>query len=171
MTSVLTAMPGRWGLSLTLLGFLLGGCQSAAVVSPSTIAADPASASIATLAVPVSRAENRAASLTNKRSAYYYTQTHRNDHPEHAYFRGFDIAGRQIFSDYRINIDGRLLDPQTAAVAVQPDVLLRRYPNGVTEELRLFDDQDVVEVDVTGAATKDITLELLGDTITPRRVE
>jgi HSP20 family molecular chaperone IbpA len=41
----------------------------------------------------------------------------------------------------------------------------------VTEELRLFDDQDVVEVDVTGAATKDITLELLGDTITPRRVE
>lgn len=155
---------------------LLGACQVApdrhAAPEPASNAAkENARASIATLAVPVSRAENRAVSFTNKRSAYYYTQTHRNDHPEHAYFRGFNIAGRRIFSDYRISVAGRPLDRQGAAVTVRPDVLLRRYPNGVTEALRLFDDQDVVEIEVTGTASRDVGLELLGDTITPQGTE
>ena len=155
---------------------LLGACQLApgpqAAPEPAGNAAEEsAGASIASLAVPVSRAGNRAVSFTNKRSAYYYTQTHRNDHPEHAYFRGLNIAGRRIFSDCRISVGGQPLDPETAAVTVRPDVLLRRYPNGVTEALRLFDDQDVVQVEVTGAANTDMTLELLGDTITPQGLE
>jgi len=52
------------------------------------------------LAVPVSPGDNRAVSFTNKQSAYYYTQTHRNSHPEHAWYRGLNIAGRRIFNDY-----------------------------------------------------------------------
>jgi uncharacterized protein YfaS (alpha-2-macroglobulin family) len=68
------------------------------------------------LAIPVSAVENRAVSFTNKRSAYYYTQTHRNDHPEHAYFRGFNIAGRRIFSDYRLTVDGK-----ARTITVRPD--------------------------------------------------
>ena len=171
MTARPNLLPGRWRASFALLGILLGGCQTIPDVSPHAADVDPGSASLATLAVPVSRAENRAVSFTNKRSAYYYTQTHRNDHPEHAYFRGFNIAGRRVFSEYRIRIDGQPLDPQTAAVTVQPDVLLRHYPSGVTEALRLFDGQDVVEVEVTGTGNSDIALELVGDTITPQRAE
>lgn len=91
------------------------------------------------LAIPVSRAENRAVSFTNKRSAYYYTQTHRNDHPEHAWFRGLNIAGRRVFNDYQILVDGVALDPATAQAVVRPDALVRVYPNGVAETLRLFD--------------------------------
>ena len=57
------------------------------------------------------------------------------------------------------------LDPQTATVIVRPDALIRTYPQGITETLRLFDGQDVVEVEVRGAKG-DVTLQLSGDTVT-----
>ncbi len=120
------------------------------------------------LSVPVSAAENRAVSFTNKRSAFYYTQTHRNDHPEHAYFRGFNIAGRRIFGEYRLYAGEQLLEPLTATVVVRPDALVRRYPQGVTETLRLFDRQDALEIEIEIAANTAarLRLELDGDTLT-----
>jgi glycogen debranching enzyme len=118
------------------------------------------------LALPVSREANRAVVFSNKRSAFYYTQTHRNDHPEHAYFRGFNIAGRRVFNDYTLSIDGRPLDPSLAtAVTVQPDVLLRRHPGGLVESLRLFDGRDLVQIELQGA-TGDVRLTLAGDQLT-----
>jgi glycogen debranching enzyme len=142
---------------------LLAACYS----MPEQPAAPPTAhaVSLDSLAIPVSAEENRAVSFTNKRSAFYYTQTHRNDHPEHAFFRGFNIAGRRIFSDYRLIGAGTTLDPQTATVIVRPDALIRTYPQGITEALRLFDGQDVVEVEVRGAKG-DVTLQLSGDTVT-----
>jgi len=117
------------------------------------------------LGIPVSANENRAVSFTNKRSAFYYTQTHRNDHPEHAFFRGFNSAGRRIFSDYRLIVAGAGLDPQTATVVVRPDALIRDYPAGITETLRLFDGRDVLAVEISGASG-DVALQLSGDTVT-----
>ena len=78
----------------------LGACRSMA----GQPAAPPTAHVVSrdSLVIPVSADENRAASFTNKRPAFYYTQTHRNDHPEHAFFRGFTIAGRRIVSDYRL---------------------------------------------------------------------
>lgn len=117
------------------------------------------------LAVAVTRTANRAVSFTNRRSAFYYTQTHVNDHPEHAWFRGLSIAGRRIFSDYRIAVAGEVLDPALAsAVVVRPDELRRTYPSGVTETLHLYDDRDVVGVEVTGAHG-DAALTLAGDMV------
>ena len=146
----------------TAAALLLGACQSAPPqpASPSTSRAAP----LDSLAMPVSVQENRAVSFTNKRSAFYYTQTHRNDHPEHAYFRGFNIAGRRIFSDYQLVVADTALDPLTATVVIKPDALVRTYPQGITETLRLFDGQDVVEVEV-GGARSDVTLKLTGDTV------
>jgi glycogen debranching enzyme len=118
------------------------------------------------MALPVSRAANRAVVFSNKRSAFYYTQTHRNDHPEHAYFRGFNIAGRRVFNDYTLSIDGRPLDPSLAtAVTVQPDVLLRRHPGGLVETVRLFDGRDLVQIELQGA-TGEVRLALEGDQLT-----
>ncbi len=119
---------------------------------------------LASLTVPVAAEDNRAVVFTNKRSAYYYTQTHRNTHVEHAAFRGFHIAGRGIFSEYRLSVNGTALDPSTARAAVSPDALVRAYPNGTTEMLRLFDDRDLVEVAVIGVAGA-VRLELVGDQI------
>ena len=103
---------------------------------------------VESLAIPVSAAENRAVSFTNKRSAFYYTQTHRNDHPEHAYFRGYNIAGRRIFGGYRLYQGEQLARAAAATVVVQPDALVRRYPQGVTATLRLFDRQDALEIEI-----------------------
>ena len=141
---------------------LLAACHS----MPERSASSPTTGAVTldSLAIPVSAEENRAVSFTNKRSAFYYTQTHRNDHPEHAYFRGFNIGGRRIFSDYRLALAGDALDPQTATVIVRPDALIRTYPQGITETLRLFDGQDVVEVEVSGA-NGDVRLQLSGDTV------
>ncbi|MBK6350911.1 MAG: hypothetical protein IPF50_14440 [Proteobacteria bacterium] len=142
---------------------LLAACHS--MPDQSASSATAGAVTLDSLAIPVSAEENRAVSFTNKRSAFYYTQTHRNDHPEHAYFRGFNIAGRRVFSDYWLIVAGAALDPQTATVIVRPDALIRTYPQGVTETLRLFDGQDVIEVAVDGAKG-DVTLQLSGDTVT-----
>lgn len=141
---------------------LLAACHS--MPDQSASSATAGAVTLDSLAIPVSAEENRAVSFTNKRSAYYYTQTHRNEHPEHAHFRGFNIAGRRIFSDYWLIVAGAALDPQTATVIVRPDALIRTYPQGITETLRLFDGQDVVEVEVSGAKD-DVTLQLSGDTV------
>jgi glycogen debranching enzyme len=123
------------------------------------------SPTLESLELPVMRAANRAVSFTNRRSAFYYTQTHVNDHPEHAWFRGLSIAGRRIFSDYRITVAGEVLDPaRSSAVIVRPDQLLRAYPSGITEILRLYDDRDIVGIEVTGALG-DAVLTLSGDMV------
>jgi glycogen debranching enzyme len=144
---------------------VLGGCQlPAPPLEPSPLATT--TAALDELAVAVPATANRAVSFTNKRSAFYYTQTHANDHPEHAWFRGYNIAGRRIFGEYRVRVGEQVLDPSTAQVIVRPDVLLRTYPSSVTESLRLFDDEDVVEVEVAGTPAQSVTLELMGDTLT-----
>ena len=103
------------------------------------------------LAVEVDRDANRAVSFTNRRSAFYYTQTHSNDHPEHAWFRGFSIAGRRVFSDYRVSAGEETLDPaRSTSVTVTPDALVRRHPSGAVETLRLYDGEDVVGVEIEG---------------------
>jgi glycogen debranching enzyme len=117
------------------------------------------------LSVDVGRDENRAVSFTNRRSAFYYTQTHRNDHPEHAWFRGLSIAGRRVFSDYRVSIGGETLDPAlSTSVTVAPDALVRRHPPGTVETLRLYDDEDVVGVEIDGAPDTP-TLALEGEMV------
>ena len=118
------------------------------------------------LAISVSAEENRAVSFTNKESAYYYTQTQRNDHPEHAWFRGLNIAGRRVFNDYQLLVDGKALDPATAKAVVKADALIRSYPGGVSETLRLFDGRDVVGVELTGTRGKS-ELRLSGDQVKP----
>ncbi|HWJ05349.1 MAG TPA: amylo-alpha-1,6-glucosidase, partial [Steroidobacteraceae bacterium] len=121
------------------------------------------------LAVPVTLAENRAVSFTDKRSAYYYTQTHANDHPEHAWFRGLNVAGRRVFNDCALVLDGEMLDPRTAAVVVRPDAMVRTYPNGVVETLRLLDGIAALDIAIAGPAPllERMDLRLSGDTLRP----
>ena len=154
-------------LAPILVSLLLSGCAAPQVQSP---AGTPTpKVAVETLAIPVSAAENRAVSFTNKRSAFYYTQSHRNDHPEHAYFRGYNIAGRRIFGGYRLYQGEQLFEPLAATVVVHPDALVRRFPQDVTATLRLFDRQDALEIEIESevAATPaaSLRLELEGDTL------
>lgn len=150
-------------LRVVLLIVSCGLAACAAAASPAT-----REVTLESLAVPVTRAENRAVSFTNKGSAFFYTQTHRNDHVEHAWFRGLNLAGRRVFSDYELVSRGVALDPATAEVVVQPDALVRTYRNGVTETLRLFDHLDAVRVAVAGPqdVLAGLELHLAGDQVT-----
>ena len=137
----------------TAATLLLAACHS----MPELPASPPAASAVTldSLAIPVSADENRTVSFTNKRSAFYYTQTHRNDHPEHAFFRGFNVAGRRIFSDYRLLVAGVALDPQTATVIVRPDALIRTYPLIVEQTV---DSLIVHHVGVGGSEQERVTL-------------
>jgi glycogen debranching enzyme len=116
------------------------------------------------LAIHVPGGTNRQVSYTNKRSAYYYTQTARNDHPEHAWFRGFNIAGRRIFNDVAVVVRGKVLDPVQAQAVIRPDALIRRYPGGVVETITLFDERDLLEIRLQGAGNAaGLGLRLSGD--------
>ncbi len=122
---------------------------------------------LAGLVVHASPDHDRKASLTNKRSAFYYTQLFVNNDPEHAWFRGFDIAGRRVFNDYRIRCGDLSLDHATAVTAdVTPDAVTWRHPSGWVETLRLYDQRDVVSVELSGKqATGDCTMTLSGDVL------
>ncbi|QDP02709.1 amylo-alpha-1,6-glucosidase [Thalassotalea sp. PS06] len=116
------------------------------------------------LGMSVTAEENRPVSFTNKRSGYYYTQTHVNDHPEHSWFSGFNLAQKRLFQDYEIAIDGSPLKRQQAKVNVYPHKLERVYPEGTTVQLSLFDNQDIVRISVT-SESDDVTIKILGEQV------
>jgi glycogen debranching enzyme len=159
----ITPWAAPWRVALLIAAWAIPACGAAAV--PPTVR----QVTLESLAVPVTRVENRAVSFTNKGSAYFYTQTHRNDHVEHAWFRGLNIAGRRVFSDYELVSQGAILDPATSQVTVRPDALVRTYPNAVTETLRMFDHLDAVEITVAGPTeiVDGLELRLSGDRVKP----
>lgn len=105
--------------------------------------------SLEQMKIKVSREANRAVSFTNKEACFYYTQTHVNDHPEHAYFEGMNVAKNRIFGGYTLYADHQELDNELAEVQVSPYSLVRIH-GSITEELCLFDYRNVLEVSLTG---------------------
>ena len=132
------------------------GCTSKDAPGPGPMPESKA-VGLSSLGIEVSAAENRPVSFSNKRSAYFYTQSHRNDHPEHAGFSGFNIARRRAFSAYTVEVAGEQLDPAIAAVTVYPDRMTREWPSGIRETLRLFDHRDLLEIEIEGAVTATVT--------------
>ena len=110
------ALPAWAAIAASLL---LGACHSMA----EQLAVRPTAhvVSLDSLAIPVSAKENRAVSFTNKRSAFYYTQTHRNDHPEHTFNAAGDIlmveqtAGSLVVQ--QISAGGDEREPVTVTLA------------------------------------------------------
>ncbi len=121
--------------------------------------------SLDTMKISVSAEENRPVSFTNKQAAFYYTQSHKNDHPEHAWFRGLNIAKKRIFSGYEVLAGGKKLNRMQADVAVYPHKLVRTHKGGMVETMELFDHKDIVKISVAGAGGK-VGLSLLGDQVT-----
>src|SRR6266403_1358016 len=110
---------------LTVCSRFLTICSIAGVIK--SVAPARPKVTLKELAVPVSPGDNPGCVLHEQASAYYYTQTHRNCHPEHAWFRGLNIAGRRVFNDYHLIVDGTALDPALAQVVAFPDALVRTY--------------------------------------------
>ncbi|WP_058302254.1 amylo-alpha-1,6-glucosidase [Gorillibacterium timonense] len=111
----------------------------------------------------VPREDNRAISFTNKEAAYYYTQSHLNDHVEHAFFEGLNISKNRIFSGYTLFADHRKLDNQEAEVCVYPYKMVRVH-GSMTEELWMLDYKNVLAIGLSGAQ-ETIGIELKGEAL------
>lgn len=90
--------------------------------------------------------ENRPISFTNKEAAYYYTQSHENNHPEHAYFEGLTIAQQKIFNGYELFFERQKLNNRTAFVEVFPHKMVRQFENGIRETFWMFDHINAIEI-------------------------
>ncbi|WP_052444540.1 amylo-alpha-1,6-glucosidase [Flammeovirga sp. OC4] len=116
------------------------------------------------LKVDVAAAENRVVTYTNKRSAYFQTQTHVLNSELYSWFNGWNIGQKRILTDYDLTIDGQPFDRANAKVEVFPHYLQRATAQG-TERVILFDDQDVIYVDFHGVKGSETNLTVTGDQI------
>lgn len=91
---------------------------------------------------------NRPVSFTNKHSAYYYTQSHENNHEEWAWFEGLNIAKKKIFHGYELFLGDEKIDTRSAKVWVYPHKMVRKHANGMTEIFQMFDDLNILEIAV-----------------------
>ncbi|SMF90926.1 glycogen debranching enzyme, putative [Paenibacillus uliginis N3/975] len=111
----------------------------------------------------VARDDNRSISFTNKEAAFYFTQSHLTNHPEHAYFAGLNIAKNRIFQGYHLYDGSNKLDNQNSKVCVYPYKMMREHGQ-LTEELWMLDYKNVLEVSLTGVQQQ-IGIELLGENV------
>jgi hypothetical protein len=112
--------------------------------------------------IDVPRAANRIASFTNKTAAYYCAATHAADHPEYAWYEGLNVAKNRVFGGYDLYADGQLLDNQASAATVYPHKMVRQHGPALREELWLFDDRNLLEIDL-GDTPQAIGLQLKGE--------
>jgi glycogen debranching enzyme len=111
------------------------------------------------LAIAVPREANRQVIFTNKVSAVWLTQTHANDHPEHAWFAGLNVAKKKVMGDYTVWVGASALDRTHAEVTVWPDRMERAHAGGIVETLRFAEGRVLVEITLAGApAEADIRL-------------
>jgi len=101
--------------------------------------------------IEVPASANRPVSFTNKEAAYYYTQTHLNNHEEWSWFEGMNIAKNRIFSGYRLFVGNKELDTRQAEVNVYPYKLVRTYGSKWVEELQLVDYKNCIEISLKGS--------------------
>lgn len=114
--------------------------------------------------ISVSATDNRPVSFANKEAAYYYTQTHLNNHPEWAWFEGLNIAKNRVFSGYQLFVGDKKLDTQQAEASVYPYKLVRSYPAKYVEELQLVDYKNIIDVSLNGA-NEQIGITLKGEKV------
>jgi len=146
-----------WGVSVLLLA---AGCTRSGPTRTETMS-DQRDI-LEAMQVTVPRSANRIASFTNKAAAYYCAQTHAVTHPEYSWFEGLNVAKNRVFGGYDLYVGDQLLDNQMAAATVYPHKLVRQHGPALQEELWLFDDRNLLEIDL-GGATQPIGLQLKGE--------
>ena len=112
------------------------------------------------LAMPVTRGENRQYSYTDKVSGYFHGRTHTDENPD--WFNGWNIATKRIFHDYRLNVDGVALSRADAQVVVSPHKMVRTYAKA-TETLTMLEGMAALVMQVSGVVGDQIGFKLQGN--------
>lgn len=98
---------------------------------------------------------SRLFSYTNKRGAFIYGETNRENSPGR---EGLTVEGENFLGDYLLVIDGVPADRGKSVVTVFPDFLRREYPGGIVEELRAADSMAAVTVTVVSYRPTEVKL-------------
>jgi glycogen debranching enzyme len=143
-----------------IAGLALGPALGATKVTAQP-RSDGATPILDSLALAVTRTENRQYSYTDKVSGYFHGRTHTDANPD--WFNGWNIATKRIFHDYRLSIDGVALSRARArSVVVSPHQLVRTYRDA-TETLSLLDGLAVLVVRMSQVTGSRIGVALTGD--------
>jgi glycogen debranching enzyme len=96
---------------------------------------------------------------TNKQSAHYYGETSALNSSG---WMGFTVYGRKFIDDYLLVVNGEVLERSTAlTTTVYPDYLVRNYPGGITEQLRIVDSVAMFAIMVTSPKPVELGVLLL----------
>lgn len=82
------------------------------------------------------RGASREFAYTNKQDAFFYGETNARNTSG---WQGFNVSGFEFLDDYVLLANGEPLDRSTAETTVYPDHLVRTYPDGIIEQLRIVD--------------------------------
>ncbi|WBO85915.1 amylo-alpha-1,6-glucosidase [Hymenobacter yonginensis] len=149
-----------------LLLLAVAACTAGRPGRPTAMSRPSAPDLLAQMRMVVPRAANRPVSFTNKAAAYYFTQTHRTDHPEWSWFEGLNVAKNRVFGGYELWVNGQPLDNAAATeVAVYPHLLQRRHAGGAVETLWLLDERNVLAVDLDQTHNAPLALHLKGEKV------
>lgn len=117
------------------------------------------------IGVEVSAEENREYSYTDKKSGYWYGNTHS---VASEWYSGWNMAKKRVLADYTLSADGKTLDRSEAGCTVYPDRLVRRWPDAV-ETFRMMDNLPIIHIEVeTDAQETSISMDgtLISDSYT-----
>ena len=99
---------------------------------------------IDSLGVEVTPEENREYSYTDKKSGYWYGNTHS---VASQWYSGWNIAKKRVLADYTLRLDGKDLDRKDAECIVYPDRLVRKWEH-VTETFHMLDNLPIVHIGI-----------------------
>ena len=117
------------------------------------------------IGVEVMAEENREYSYTDKKSGYWYGNTHS---VASEWYSGWNMAKKRVLADYTLSADGNTLERSEAGCTVYPDRLVRRWPDAV-ETFRMMDNLPIIHIEVeTDAQETSISMDgtLISDSYT-----
>ena len=117
------------------------------------------------IGVEVMAEENREYSYTDKKSGYWYGNTHS---VASEWYSGWNMAKKRVLADYTLSADGKTLERSEAGCTVYPDRLVRRWPDAV-ETFRMMDNLPIIHIEVeTDAQETSISMDgtLISDSYT-----
>lgn len=149
-------------LSLTLSFMVVGCAQEATVQAPKPFNVDE-------IAIRVTPQEDREYSYTDKKSGYYYGTTHQNRFDD--WHAGWNVAQRRIFSDYQLFVDNRPADRMQAKETLVYPYKLERLFDGLTEEMLLVDDKEILLIRMSEVGGDSIGIRLEEELLSNMRLE
>lgn len=110
----------------------------------------------------------RTYSYSDKEAGFYYGNAGIDNWND--WYAGWNIRAKRIFADYRLSVDGKMLNRSESVSNIYPDCLVREFDNA-HEKFYLVDSKKILYVAIGDVNGSKIGLELLGDNIKDAKLD